>query len=213
MDLRRIIGSFVGSATRGVRTAHPVADYYTRYVGALCERALGSWSAVHAAGVRCGLELEGARGEHALCGSPAIGVCMACGKPVCIGHALVSPEHILCLGCAYAARELGRGRKGPEPEPYRAPRPAWDAYEEGRPFGFVDDPNDQDVKTRLKHLSTLGLAEDATEDEVKEAYRRLARANHPDRAKTDEQRGRRERKLKDLNDAYSWLSAHARRAA
>jgi hypothetical protein len=211
MDFRAAIAGLVGQATRGVRTQNPVADYYTRYVGALLERALGSWSAVHSAGVKCSLELQGPMGEHVVCQAPAIGGCMVCGKTVCVGHAMVSPEHIICLGCAYAAKQVLHKRPAGQPA-YRAARPPWDAREE-RPFGFVDDESGDDQRIRAKHLSTLGLGEDATADEIKEAYKRLAKANHPDRAKTDEQRKRREEKLKKLNDAYDWLTRSSRRAA
>jgi len=211
MDLRAVIAGFVGSASKGLHTHNPTADYYTRYIGALLERALSSWSAVHAAGIRCGLELEGQRGERTTCGGPAIGVCMVCGKSVCVGHALVSPEHILCLGCAFAARTLLHKRPAAEPQ-YRATRPSWEAPPSG-PFGFVDDEGDAtDRQMREKHLSTLGLGLDATDEEIKEAYRRLAKANHPDRAKDDEQRTRREAKSRVINDAYQWLTA-TRRAA
>lgn len=211
MDFRSVIAGFVSSASKGVRTKSPMADYYTRYVGALLERALGSWSAVHAAGVRCGLELEGQMGERAPCGAPAIGVCMVCGKSVCVGHALVSPEHILCLGCAFAAKQVLHKRAEPSPQ-YRASRPAWDAPK-SQPFGFVDDEKDEGSRReREKHLSTLGLSDDASAADIKEAYRRLAKANHPDRAKSDEQRTRREVKLKELNDAYQWLTSQKRAA-
>lgn len=211
MDFRAAIAGLVGQASRGVRTSNPVADYYTRYVGALLERALGSWSAVHSAGVKCDLELQGRMGERVVCQAPAIGACMVCGKTVCVGHALVSPEQLLCLGCAYAAKAVLH-KLPPEEPSYRATRPPWDARDEA-PFGFVDDEPNEDQKLRVKHLSTLGLSDDATGDEIKEAYRRLARANHPDRAKTDEQRARREAKLKQLNDAYQWLTRTSRRAA
>jgi hypothetical protein len=197
-----------------VRTKSPLADYYTRYVGALLERALVSWSAVHSAGLLCSLELEGAHGERAECGDPAIGGCMVCGRTVCVGHALVSPEHILCLGCAYAAKQLLKRRPPPAPDAdtFRATRPAWEPAPSS-PFGFVDGEREGDeLRERARYLSVLGLSEDASEADVKEAYRRLARANHPDRAKDDAQRAVREDKLKELNDAYDWLT-RGRRAA
>lgn len=213
MDLRTVIAGLVGTASKGVRVS-PLADYYTRYVGALLERALTGWASVHAAGIRCAIELEGPLGDRNECGAPAIGACMVCGKPVCVGHALVSPEHILCLGCAYAAKRLIQ-LYPPEPaaESYRAKRPPWE-QPASSPFGFVDSEREtEERRQRARHLSVLGLGEDATPNDVKEAYRRLARANHPDRAKTDEQRKARERKLKELNDAYERLVKRQRTAA
>ncbi|GAG52498.1 unnamed protein product, partial [marine sediment metagenome] len=175
------------------------------------EKAIGSWSAVHEAGVRCTLELRGQLGERADCGSPAIGACMVCGKTVCIGHALVSPEHIICLGCAYTAKQaLPSIPKPPTGDPYQAQRPPWEAPPSS-PFGFVDKPEEDDL--RRTHLATLGLDESADAAAVKDAYRKLAQKHHPDRAKGERQRKARERKLKELNAAYQWLTQHGRRAA
>ena len=211
MDIRTVLGGLIGSAAQSVRTSNPTADYYARYLGALLQRALGSWSAVHEAGVRCTLTLQGKRGERAACGGPAIGACMVCGKTVCVGHALVSPTHILCLACAYAAKSaLPKMPEPPDGEPYQAERPPWEAPQT-EPFGFVDDPVADEL--RRKHLRQLGLDDDADEADVKEAYRRLAHEHHPDRAKSASQRKKREAKLKKLNDAYQWLTEHFRRAA
>lgn len=210
MDLRTVLASLVGSASQSVRTHSPVTDHYMRYVGALLERALGQWASVHSAGVKCGLELRGQQRERVRCGGPAIGACMACGVSVCVGHALVSPEHILCLGCAHAVTEKLRGRSGGvDSDPFVASPPPWERR--GDTFGGGRPEHDEEAARRREHLARLGLDEGATETQVRARYRALASENHPDRARTPASRERATQKLKELNEAYSYLTR--RRAA
>ena len=53
------------------------------------------------------------------------------------------------------------------------------------------------------YYKTLGVARTSTADEIKKAFRKLARQHHPDLAKdkkTDEE------KFKEINEAYEVLS-------
>lgn len=59
------------------------------------------------------------------------------------------------------------------------------------------------------HYNTLNVAESATEDDIKKAYRHLAKLHHPDRNKGDSAS---EEKFKLINEAYSILSDPAKRA-
>jgi curved DNA-binding protein len=52
------------------------------------------------------------------------------------------------------------------------------------------------------YYKTLGLARDASADDIKKAYRRLARDYHPDRNKADDA----ERRFKEINEANEVLS-------
>ena len=53
------------------------------------------------------------------------------------------------------------------------------------------------------YYETLGVARSATQDEVKRAYRRLAREHHPD---VNQQSPDAESRFKEINEAYQVLS-------
>jgi DnaJ-class molecular chaperone len=59
------------------------------------------------------------------------------------------------------------------------------------------------------YYETLGVKRDATEEEIKKAYRKLARQYHPDRNPGDKQA---EAKFKDVQNAYDVLSDKTKRA-
>lgn len=56
------------------------------------------------------------------------------------------------------------------------------------------------------YYEILGVSRDATDEEIKKAYRRLAHKYHPDKAGGDEQ------KFKEINEAYQVLSDKQKRA-
>ncbi len=63
---------------------------------------------------------------------------------------------------------------------------------------------------RCAALATFGLTPGATKDEIKDAYRTLAKVWHPDRFPCDEHlRHKAEDKLKEINSAYQILSTPA----
>ena len=63
--------------------------------------------------------------------------------------------------------------------------------------------------TTRTHYSVLGVSGDASQDSIREAYRRLAREFHPDRTSTSGAGGD---KMPAINEAYRILSDPARRA-
>ncbi len=62
------------------------------------------------------------------------------------------------------------------------------------------------------YYSILGVSKDATADELKKAYRKLAKQYHPDAQHTDEDKKNAEAKFKEINEAYSVLSDETKRA-
>lgn len=65
------------------------------------------------------------------------------------------------------------------------------------------------MPTKKDYYEILGVSKDATDQEIKAAYRRLALQWHPDRNKSPEA----ESKFKEINEAYEVLSNKEKRAA
>src|SRR6185369_15528200 len=62
------------------------------------------------------------------------------------------------------------------------------------------------------YYETLGVPKNASDDEIKKAYRKLAMKHHPDRNQGDGSKGS-EEKFKDAKEAYEMLSDPQKRAA
>ncbi len=59
------------------------------------------------------------------------------------------------------------------------------------------------------HYKTLGLKSDASADEIKKAYRRLAKRYHPDKTGGDKTK---EKRFKKISNAYDMLSDPEKRS-
>lgn len=64
------------------------------------------------------------------------------------------------------------------------------------------------MSSKRDYYETLGVGRQANDDEIRTAYRRLARQYHPDVSKEDEA----EQRFKEINEAYEVLSDRERRA-
>jgi molecular chaperone DnaJ len=63
------------------------------------------------------------------------------------------------------------------------------------------------MATKRDYYEILGISKQATQDEVKRSFRRLAMQYHPDRNKAPDA----EQKFKEINEAYEVLSDTKRR--
>ena len=58
------------------------------------------------------------------------------------------------------------------------------------------------MATQRDYYEVLGVAKNASEDEIKKAFRRLAMKHHPDRHQGDKAE---EEKFKEIQQAYEYL--------
>ncbi|MBA3393881.1 MAG: J domain-containing protein [Deltaproteobacteria bacterium] len=70
-------------------------------------------------------------------------------------------------------------------------------------------PQQIDFDPSVDYYKALGLTEKATADEIKRAYRKLAKANHPDSTGGDKKK---ESRFKDVSNAYDVLGEPKKRA-
>ena len=68
------------------------------------------------------------------------------------------------------------------------------------------------MATKKDYYDTLGVAKNASDDDIKKAYRKLAMKHHPDRNQGDSAKAA-EEKVKEAKEAYEMLSDEQKRAA
>ena len=66
--------------------------------------------------------------------------------------------------------------------------------------------------SKRDYYETLGVDRNASDDDLKKAYRKLARQHHPDLHTGDQQKKTAEDKFKEINEAYEVLKDAGRRA-
>src|SRR2546427_8883632 len=62
------------------------------------------------------------------------------------------------------------------------------------------------------YYEILGVDRNASEEEIKKAYRRLARQHHPDTQTSEQEKKAAEEKFKEINEAYATLSDQDKRS-
>lgn len=123
------------------------------------------------------------------CAEPTILRCQACGQPVCHIHSFINARGIekisvVCSGCMaqhFPFVEVAGPRSG-----------------QGSPSG--DDWHYEKMPWEI-----LGIEQDADEATINEAFRQKAKKVHPDRARDEQDRQKRERVMKRVAAAKEWM--------
>ncbi len=137
------------------------------------------WATEAGTGATCAVRLQTPLGP-ALCRQAAVGRCLGCGGATCIDHAFASPRGLACAGCVEGLR-VRRTAACPTP---------------AKPSAGM---------SRAEALRLLRLRDGATAEEIAARYRAIAFKNHPDRAKNEADRVRREARMRRLNEAREVL--------
>lgn len=67
-------------------------------------------------------------------------------------------------------------------------------------------------KMRTKHYDLLGVPKDASEDDIKKAYKTMVRSTHPDKQPDEASKAEAHKKMQEINNAYDVLSDKKKRA-
>jgi len=124
------------------------------------------------------------------CGQPTIIKCQSCGRPVCRIHAFVNAQSIermfvICSECVSAHFPFVEVEPPPNFNQEHGGGSEW--------------------RCREAPWDILGIERDAEEDEINEAFRQKAKKVHPDRAKDEKDRKKREAAMKKVAAAKEWM--------
>jgi hypothetical protein len=156
----------------------PVVEELRNWGSTLGQHAILKWSGALMGGFKCSF--------HGSCRRSAIGPCVACQKPICLEHAFISIDAIpICFECVKNIAPQAQAR------PQQPPGPS---------------SNASAAEQRKADLKTLGLREDASLEDIRAAFKKLAAKCHPDRVRDPVKRAVAERKFKEINAAFQRLS-------
>ncbi|MHC4984850.1 MAG: J domain-containing protein [Planctomycetota bacterium] len=201
-----LIGQFLGRAAQHVSQHAGVEDPETKQaltvIGLVQQHFFGRWLPAQRTRVACAIRVNHPQHGPLRCAEPMIGACVACNNPICIEHASVTitTGDAICYACIELVRAQRAQQVGPIPAghgPYasgRAPAP--------------EAKDDDFKKLRRKHMRTLGLKGDPTEEEIRAAFRTKAAASHPDKARTPAAREKATKRFKKCGEARDWLIAN-----
>jgi hypothetical protein len=211
MDLTQFLTALGAETVRGLNIENPRADRYVSVVGRLMAHA-SKWSAVSAAGIKCVLSTSNPIGERIRCREGAIASCVVCEKPACFNHSMVSPRDgtVICFACVGSAQAHVKEHGAPSSPGYGAQCLCQDAWRCDPRCPVHGEAGGQ--QARREHLQTLGLEDDADLEDIRSAYKDLARKNHPDKVKGP-RKARAQKRMAEINAAYEWLTKNAKEAA
>jgi hypothetical protein len=126
------------------------------------------------------------------CGEPTIIKCQACGQPVCHIHAFINAKSLdkLSVVCSNCMAQY------------------FPFVEVAGPGRHQHGPGGEDWPYKKMPWEILGIERDADEVEVNEAFRQKAKKVHPDRAKDEPDRLKREKAMKTVTAAREWMLHH-----
>ena len=126
------------------------------------------------------------------CGTSTILRCAVCGQHVCNIHGFVNARAwnqytVICSGCMSNHFDFVRV----EPPPNYAP------------------PDEMPWQHQEQPWDILEVQWNATPEEIDKAFKAKAKKVHPDHAKNDIDRARREREMRMTSAAYEWMKQRA----
>lgn len=202
---RAAIGGNKNETIDALRSAAAIADTFDAFSGdaaqAMLLDVLLPWAALVARNAvhKWGTRRRVCRFEHGgvACRTKPIGQCHACNRPVCLAHAFVGADATLvCWPCM----KVGASNAKPwTPGSVDREDPSW------RPA----QPQQPDQPDRVQWAyAVLGVDPDATDDEVRAAYKSASKKHHPDRAHGSDDARARTEKLKMINVAKEIVWRH-----
>lgn len=214
MNIPEILVALGAQVAQEVRTDNAIADGYVRSVAKLMSYA-SRWAAVSGSGIRCLTRFRNPLGEIASCDAAGIGACVACGRPTCFAHAMISPAdgNMICFGCVGIAERAAKVAPDVPPAPVSDSGPVCSCanpWMRDKDCLLHGERGEQDQ--RKKHLKVLGLSKDANWLQIQAAYRRLAQEHHPDKVPAH-RRGAAHQKMAKINKAFAWLKQRNKEAA
>jgi len=185
----KIFQNLVGQAVQNLNLQDQKLQRYIPWATELLTTGVSKWSTVQESGFKCDTRLRGkTTGDIVTCKLPAIGACVVCNGSCCLDHALVKSDGtVICLACVEGAK-IHFKKSG------------------GRPGPVESEENKAELKKKYLRRLRLDPSEKYSEDEIKTAYKKLAVKYHPDKAKDDEQREKFNKILKEINEAFTWLT-------
>lgn len=197
-----IASGFMEGLNEARGPAREVLEELRLWATHLSRNALVRWPQIVMTGSRC--EIPPVRGSEP-CDGRAMVACDACGALCCLAHARVDYRAggtcAVCVG-EQITEKTRANWQWEDPPPRERAKGGKQQQRAKRMHADIDAAFD-----------VLGLDPDATWEEVQTRHREKARELHPDRAKSQRERERRNKRMSRVNAAFETLKKHFQEAA